>query len=143
MQDKGSSVPLASHMEVLQKAATQQRMAQWRTWEKKAVLTATLVSAYLAPSAETTASVFLCIITAPKLELLALGCHDADNAVILLSMVICVACQCLGSEDEEQDADKAGDLLAANLGITHFSLMLRRAYKQEQEDVLGQAKRPK
>lgn len=50
---------------------------------------------------------------------------------------------CLGSEDEEQDADKAGDLLAANLGITHFSVMLRRADKQEQEDVLGQAKRPK
>ncbi|KAL3137981.1 hypothetical protein ABBQ38_005221 [Trebouxia sp. C0009 RCD-2024] len=48
-----------------------------------------------------------------------------------------------GSEDEEQDADKAGDLLAANLGITHFSVMLRRADKQEQEDVLGQAKRPK
>lgn len=60
-----------------------------------------------------------------------------------VSMVNCVACQCLGSEDEEQDADKAGDLLAANLGITHFSIMLRRSYKQEQEDVLGQAKRPK
>lgn len=59
------------------------------------------------------------------------------------SMVTCIACQCLGSEDEEQDADKAGDLLAANLGITHFSIMLRRAYKQEQEDVLGQAKRLK
>ena len=49
----------------------------------------------------------------------------------------------VGSEDEEQDTDKAGDLLAANLGIDHFSVMLRRAHKQEQEDVLGQAKRPK
>ena len=48
-----------------------------------------------------------------------------------------------GSEDDEQNGDKAGDLLAANHGIEHFSVMLRRAHKQEQEDVLGQAKRPK
>ena len=48
-----------------------------------------------------------------------------------------------GSEDEEQDMDQAYDSLAANLGIDHFSVMLRRAIKQEQDDVLGQAKRPK
>lgn len=39
--------------------------------------------------------------------------------------------------------DQAYDSLAANLGIDHFSVMLRRASKQEQDDVLGQAKRPK
>ena len=48
-----------------------------------------------------------------------------------------------GSEDEEQDADQACDLLAANLGIDHFNVMLRRADKQEQDDALGQIKKPK
>jgi len=47
------------------------------------------------------------------------------------------------SEDEEQDTDQACDLLATNLGIDHFSVMLRRADKQEEEDALGQVKRPK
>lgn len=47
------------------------------------------------------------------------------------------------SEDEEQDADQACDLLAANLGIDHFNVMLRRAAKQEQDDALGQIKKPK
>ena len=47
------------------------------------------------------------------------------------------------SGDEEQDADQACDLLAANLGIDHFSVMLRRAAKQEHEEALGQVKRPK
>lgn len=56
MQDKGSSVLLAFHMEDL-KAAIQQRMAQWRTWEKKAALIASLVSAHLASTAMTSASV--------------------------------------------------------------------------------------
>ena len=54
-------------------------------------------------------------------------------------MSLCTA----DGEAEEQDVNRAGDLLAANLGIEHFSVMLRRANKQEQEDVLGQAKRPK
>lgn len=49
----------------------------------------------------------------------------------------------VGSEDEEQDMDQAYDSLASNLGIDHFSVMLRRAIKQEQDDLLGQAKRPK
>lgn len=48
-----------------------------------------------------------------------------------------------GYEDEEQDVTQAYDSLAANLGIDHFSVMLRRASKQEQDDLLGQAKRPK
>lgn len=48
-----------------------------------------------------------------------------------------------GYEDEEQDVNQAYDSLAANLGIDHFSVMLRRATKQEQDDLLGQAKRPK
>ena len=48
-----------------------------------------------------------------------------------------------GSEDEEQDMDQAYNSLASNLGIDHFSVMLRRAIKQEQDDLLGQAKRPK
>lgn len=70
---------LASHMEDLQKAAIQQRMAQWRTWEKKAVLIASLVSAYLAYAAATTASVP----DVPQLQPSLSFFHDADNAVIL------------------------------------------------------------
>lgn len=50
---------------------------------------------------------------------------------------------CSISHTQEQDMDQAYDSLAANLGIDHFSVMLRRAIKQEQDDVLGQAKRPK
>lgn len=48
-----------------------------------------------------------------------------------------------GSDDEEQDADQTYDLLAANLGIDHFSVMLRRADKQDEDEALGQVKRPK
>ncbi|DBA79011.1 TPA: hypothetical protein ACH3X1_008876 [Trebouxia sp. C0004] len=48
-----------------------------------------------------------------------------------------------GSDDEEQDTDQTCDLLAANLGIDHFSVMLRRADKQEEDEALGQVKRPK
>lgn len=48
-----------------------------------------------------------------------------------------------GSEGEEQDMDQTYDSLAAHLGIDHFSVMLRCAIKQEQDDLLGQAKRPK
>ena len=143
MQDKESSVLLASHMEDLQKAAIQQRMAQWRTWEKKAVLIASLVSAHLAYAAATTAFVPDVPQLQPSLSFFLWAVMMLIMLSYSASTVTCVACQCLGSEDEEQDADKAGDLLAANLGITHFSIMLRRAYKQEQEDVLGQAKRPK
>ena len=47
------------------------------------------------------------------------------------------------SDDEEQDTDQTCDLLAANLGIDHFSVMLRRADKQEEDEALGQVKRPK
>jgi len=47
------------------------------------------------------------------------------------------------SDDEEQDTDQRCDLLAANLGIDHFSVMLRRADKQEEDEALGQVKRPK
>lgn len=45
-----------------------------------------------------------------------------------------------GSDDEEQDTDQTCDLLAANLGIDHFSVMLRRADKQEEDEALGQVK---
>lgn len=89
-----------------------------------------------------------------------IGCTDSTlllrHAFWLLSFSCTVLCNshllrpvhllcfhAIGSEDEQQDTDKAGDLLAANLGIDHFSVMLRRAAKQEEEDVLGQAKRPK
>ena len=44
-----------------------------------------------------------------------------------------------GSEDDDQ----ACDLLATNLGIDHFSVMLRRADRQEEADALGNVKRPK
>ena len=54
-----------------------------------------------------------------------------------------MTCVHAGSEDEEQDADRNSDSLAANLGIDHFSVMLRRADKQEQDILLGQVKRPK
>ena len=48
VQDKESSVLLASHMEALRRAAIQEQMGQWKIWEKKAVLIASLVSAYSA-----------------------------------------------------------------------------------------------
>ena len=47
------------------------------------------------------------------------------------------------AEDEEQGSDQACDMLAVNLGIDHFSVMLRRADKQEEDEALGQVKRPK
>ncbi|DBB12899.1 TPA: hypothetical protein ACH3X3_005657 [Trebouxia sp. C0006] len=47
------------------------------------------------------------------------------------------------SDDEEQGTDQTCDLLAANLGIDHFSVMLRRADRQEEDEALGQVKRPK
>ncbi len=47
------------------------------------------------------------------------------------------------SDDEERGTDPTCDLLAANLGIDHFSVMLRRADKQEEDEALGQVKRPK
>ena len=54
------------------------------------------------------------------------------------------ACLCnAGSEDDARDDDQTQDLLAANLGIDHFSVMLRRSNRQEEADAQGNVKRPK
>ena len=45
MQDKGSSVPLASHTATPPKAAIQEQTALWKIWAKKDLLTVNLVSA--------------------------------------------------------------------------------------------------
>ena len=131
---------LALHTEALQKAAIQEQTAQWKTWERKALLTANLVSAF---PASLHLEYPLCRCKHKHLPVVQWLRHHASNVVTSSVASLRLACQCVGSEDEEQYADKAGDLLAVNLGITHFSVMLRRADKQEQEDVLGQAKRPK
>ena len=51
------------------------------------------------------------------------------------------------SEDDRDDnakrADNALDGLAANVGIDNFSVMLRRAEKQEEDEALGRAPRKK
>ena len=51
------------------------------------------------------------------------------------------------SEDERDDAakqeDNALDGLAANVGLDNFSVMLRRAEKQEEDEALGRAPRKK
>lgn len=44
-------------------------------------------------------------------------------------------------DDEDLRKDRAADNLAANVGIEHFSLMLRRAEQQEEDEALGRAPR--